>query len=174
MSSGGHLNLIWKGILLRMYAQQALMKLLHQRGVGRALTRANHMEPVVKSVECMMGREIVLNDSEWWRPESNFYFPLFPPPLVSIFCLFVCLYFVLFADKVSQTILKFCLVISPGKINWIESDQIAIEKLNYLFQGYWQENVTWYICFFFPQKCSSRRNGRLKEIVQTRDRKSVV
>lgn len=34
MSWGGHLNLIWKGILLRMYAQQALVKLLHQRGVG--------------------------------------------------------------------------------------------------------------------------------------------
>lgn len=109
MSSGGHLNLIWKGILLRMYAQQALMKLLHQRGVGRALTRANHMEPVVKSVECMMGREIVFNDSEWWRPESNFYFPLFFSPFGFNF-LSVCLS--LFADKVSQTILKFCLVIS--------------------------------------------------------------
>lgn len=26
-----------------------------------------------------------------------------------------------------------------------------MEKLNYLFQGYWQENVTWYIYFFFTK-----------------------
>lgn len=30
MRWGGHLNLIWKGILLRMYAQQPPVELLHQ------------------------------------------------------------------------------------------------------------------------------------------------
>lgn len=30
MRRGGHLNLIWKGILLRMYAQQPPVELLHQ------------------------------------------------------------------------------------------------------------------------------------------------
>lgn len=34
MSWGGHLNLIWKGILLRMYAQQPPVELLHQSEEG--------------------------------------------------------------------------------------------------------------------------------------------
>lgn len=51
------------------------------------------------------------------------------------------------------------LCLFPGKINWIESDQIALEKLNYLFQGYCQENVTWYIYFFFHKNVPVDKMG---------------
>lgn len=58
MSWGGHLNLIWKGILLRMYAQQALVKLLHQRGVGVSTDKGKSNGTGWKSIDpawCTMG-----------------------------------------------------------------------------------------------------------------------
>lgn len=87
-----------------MYAQQALMKLLHQRRVGRVLTRANHMEPV----ECMMEYKTVLMviDDDVQSPT---FISFCCPPFVS---LSVCLSAFLFADRASRTISMFCLVIS--------------------------------------------------------------
>lgn len=89
---------------------------------------------------------------------SLFFFPLWFQFSVCL-SVFISFYFSRQGIPDHFKVLLSHLCLFPGKLNRIESDQIAIEKLNYLFQGYWQENVTWYICFFFHKNVPAEEMG---------------